>query len=106
MLKFRQKVYLTSGISPKFREPEVGDFGATRCGFSQKSPNLDCIFGVFEQFLAKLHQVSSLMMENKNNKSFINSLFNGCSEPGEFGHGDDPMIIIALLLLYSKSETE
>ena len=50
-----------SGSSPKFREPEVGDFGATRCGFSQKSPNLDYLtgfFGVFEQFLAKPHLVA------------------------------------------------
>ena len=40
---------------------EVVDFGATRCGFSQKSPNLDyfsVIFCVFEQFLEKPHLVA------------------------------------------------
>ena len=45
-------------ITQKRQKQEVVDFGTTRCGFSQKSPNLDffsVIFGVFEQFLAKPH---------------------------------------------------
>ena len=48
---------------PTFREPDASDFDATRCGFSQKSPNLDNLssfFGVFEQFLAKPHLVAHL----------------------------------------------
>ena len=43
-------------IAQKCQKPEVADFGTTRCGFSQKLPNLvyfTDIFGVFEQFLAK-----------------------------------------------------
>ena len=48
-------------IAQKRRKLEVVDFCANRCGFSQKSPNLDhltVIFGVFEQFLAKPHLVT------------------------------------------------
>ena len=38
-----------SGSSPK--PPEVGDFGTTRCGFSQTSPTLDYLTG-FLAFLS------------------------------------------------------
>ena len=43
------------------QKPEVVHVGVTRCGFSQKSPNLDYLtvtFAVFEQFLAKPHLVA------------------------------------------------
>ena len=42
----------TSGSSPKFRELEVGNFGA------KSWPFYWVFFGIFEQFLAKLHPVA------------------------------------------------
>ena len=48
-------------IAQNCQIPEVVDFSTTKCGFSQKWPNLDYFtgdFGVLEQFLAKPHLVA------------------------------------------------
>ena len=74
------------GVFEQFlAKPEVGDFVTTRCGFSQKSPNLDNLtnfYGVFEQFLAKPHLVTCQNVTFSTLERSMSGYGGGCGRGG------------------------
>ena len=85
-------------ITQKCQKPEAVDFGNTRCGFSQKSPNLDyfgVIFGVFEQFLAKPHLVAR---QNKTIWTFGKNMSGGFPKSHFFADFSSPVSYTHLTL--------